>query len=269
MNKSDILLYGFFQYQLLTNTVDKRLWFVDGHLLPYTGRSTVHYSYNTQRRMAVPGQTNLVTCDQSGRIVNFDIQEGKGDFRDYIKGLKKWLDNTKRMPLIVFDREGYGAKFFHDLMVTSIPFATWDKYVNTAELATIKDTEFNQEITFNGKKYGLFEGEKSFSYEIENNNDCNSNSNSNDKKNNGNKQKETFTLRRIYIWNKHSNRRTCGLAWTGDSKVSTADCARAILSRWGASENTFKHLYDRHPFHYHPGFRLTKSRKTKNTYKHK
>ena len=28
------------------------------------------------------------------------------------------------------------------------------------------------------------------------------------------------------------------------------------MSRWGASENTFKHLNDRHPWHYHPGFKL-------------
>ena len=31
------------------------------------------------------------------------------------------------------------------------------------------------------------------------------------------------------------------------------------MSRWGASENTFKHIYDKHPFHYHPGFKTTKS----------
>ena len=251
MNKSDILLYGFFQYQLATGTVDKQMWFVDGHLLPYTGKSKVHYSYNTQRRMPVPGQTNLVTNDQNGRIVDFDIQEGKGDLRDYIKGLKKWLGVVTHMPLIVFDREGYGARFFHELIVAAIPFATWDKYVNTAELAKIDDTRFSEEITFNGKEYALFEGEKSFSYELENGTDTDKND----------KQEVTFTLRRVYIWNKSSNRRTCGLAWTGDSPFSTADCTRALLSRWGASENTFKHLYDRHPFHYHPGFKLTISKK--------
>lgn len=249
MAKSDILLYGFFQYQLATGTVDKQMWFVDGHLLPYTGGSKVHYSYNTQRRMPMPGQTNQVTCDQSGRIVDFEIQEGKGNIRNYIKTLKKWLDVIPDMPLIVFDREGYGAQYFHELMEEAIPFATWDKYVNTAELAKIDEAKFNREITFNDKKYALFEGEKRFSYEIEKRTEKN------------NKQKITFKLRHIYIWNKNSKRRTCGLAWTGDSQFSTADCARAILSRWGASENTFKHLYDRHPFHYHPGFKLTTSKK--------
>jgi hypothetical protein len=41
--------------------------------------------------------------------------------------------------------------------------------------------------------------------------------------------------------------------------MSTQECAQTILSRWGASENTFKHLYDRHPWHYHPGFKLVES----------
>ena len=41
--------------------------------------------------------------------------------------------------------------------------------------------------------------------------------------------------------------------------MSAIDCARAILSRWGASENTFKHLQNRHPLHYHPGFKLVPS----------
>jgi len=41
--------------------------------------------------------------------------------------------------------------------------------------------------------------------------------------------------------------------------LSTQECAEAILSRWGASENTFKHIQERHPFHYHPGFKLVKS----------
>lgn len=43
--------------------------------------------------------------------------------------------------------------------------------------------------------------------------------------------------------------------------MSTEDCARAILQRWGASENTFKHMADRHPMHYRPGFALVESQK--------
>jgi hypothetical protein len=42
-------------------------------------------------------------------------------------------------------------------------------------------------------------------------------------------------------------------------QLSTEEATRAILSRWGASENTFKLLQDRHPWHYHPGFKLVDS----------
>lgn len=62
----------------LSDKVVMWLWFTDGHLLPYTGKRKVHSGYNTQRRMMVPGRTNLVTSDGSGRIVDFEIQEGKG-----------------------------------------------------------------------------------------------------------------------------------------------------------------------------------------------
>jgi hypothetical protein len=125
---------------------------------------------------------------------------------------------------------------------------TWDKYVDTARLAKIDNKLFCEEITVNGKQYNLFEGEKEFSCTIKR-----SDNESDDKC-------HKFNVRRIYIWNRSCNRRTCGLAWTGDLEVDTAECVRAILNRWGASENTFKHLKDRHPFHYHPGFKLKESK---------
>jgi len=71
--------------------------------------------------------------------------------------------------------------------------------------------------------------------------------------------KHCFKLRHLFIWNKSSKRRTCGVAWTSNIEISTVECCRAILSRWGASENTFKHTLERHPLHYHPGFKLIKS----------
>ena len=75
MKKPELLLNDYFRHQIRAGMVGTWLWFIDGHLLPYSGKEKVHYSYNTQRRMPMPGRTNLVTCDISGRIVNFDIQE--------------------------------------------------------------------------------------------------------------------------------------------------------------------------------------------------
>jgi len=241
---SRLLLDEQFRYQIKSGLVGIWLWFTDGHLLPYTGRGSVHFSYHTQRRMPVPGRTSMVTCDSSGRVVDFEIQEGKGDLRGHIAALaRKWAKDVPQQPIMVFDREGYGAGFFWGLIDGKIPFVTWEKYADANKLAAIEDKRFASEFEFNSKKYAVFEGVKSFTYIPEE----------------SKKEEHRFTLRRIYIWNISSKRRASGLAWCEKKQMSTEDCARAILSRWGASENTFKHMKDRHPLHYHPGFKLVES----------
>jgi hypothetical protein len=241
---SHLLLLDYFRYQIRAGLVGIWLWFTDGHLLPYTGKGAVHFSFNTQRRMPVPGQTSLVTCDSRGRIVDFEIQEGKGDLRNHIVALsQKWAEEIPDRAVMVFDREGYGAGFFSALVLEGIPFVTWDKHVDSKELAKLEEEKFTEEFELNGKKYSVFEGKKTFTYTPDD----------------PDRSKHSFILRRIYIWNRTSGRRACGLAWDAQKGMSIVDCAYAILSRWGASENTFKHINNRHPLHYHPGFSLVTS----------
>lgn len=243
LRRSISVCKSFFKQQIVCGLVSAWIWFTDGHLLPYSGKKKVHFAFNTQRKMMMPGQTNMVTCDMSGRIVDFQIQEGKGDLKTYIVDLKKeWEQDLTEIPFMVFDREGYGAPFFKTLIDDDIPFVTWEKHVDTKKLNELDDDDFNESFEMNNKKYSIFEGEKVFTLEE-------------------NGITKTFTLRKIYLWNKTSNRRTCGLAWDAGRPASTLQCAQAILSRWGASENTFKHLYDKHPFHYHPGFKTVDSEK--------
>ena len=78
------MLSHFSLQQIRSGIVGTWQWFVDGHLLPYTGKNKVHQAFNTQRSMMVPGRNNIVACDSSGRVVDFEIQEGKGDIRNYI-----------------------------------------------------------------------------------------------------------------------------------------------------------------------------------------
>jgi len=236
------LLTHFFRSQIRCGIVGIWLWFTDGHHLPYTGKRKLHAGYNTQRRMPEPARTNLVTSDGSGRIVDFEIQEGNGDLRGYIARLaQKWQDDLVYTPVMIFDREGYGAEFFHGLMDQGIPFVTWEKHIDTQKLEALDAGCFVEEFEFNGKVYRVFEGEKAFTHIPENG------------------PSHEFTVRRIYIWNVTSNRRTCALAGISSDQLSTQDCARAILNRWGASENTFKHIVERHPLHYQPGFSFVES----------
>lgn len=249
MRFSKHLCKSFFLHQIRCGLVSDWIWFTDGHLLPYSGNQKVHSGFNTQRSMMMPGQTNMVTCDISGRIVDFEIQEGKGNLKTHIVELKKeWLNELSESPIMVFDREGNGGPFFNILIDNQIPFVTWEKNVDSRKLMELSDDRFHESFEMNGKKYSIFEGNKTFT--LEDNNELEEN-----------KKKKTITLRRIYLWNQSSNRRTCGLAWDAGRPLSTLQCAQAILSRWGASENTFKHIYDRHPFHYHPGFKTVESDK--------
>jgi heme-degrading monooxygenase HmoA len=58
----------------------------------------------------------------------------------------------------------------------------------------------------------------------------------------------------VYVLIKTTNKRTSGLAYTPHDELTTRECAFAILNRWGASENTFKHIQTRHPYNYQPGY---------------
>ena len=245
---SESLMNDLFDDQIDRGLVGARFWFTDGHLLPYTGKQSVHASYNTQRRMPVPGQTNLVTCDERGRIVRFDIQEGKGDLRAAIVRVGQYGKvRTGQAPIQVFDREGHGAEFFSRLLDNNIPFATWEKHADKKRLDAIEEKAFTHRFEFNAKAYRILEEKKPMVHEWTDEN--------------GEQHKHRFELCRIVIWNLSSKRRASGLCWDGDQGNDIETLARAILQRWGASENTFKHLNERHPLHYHPGFGLGESEK--------
>jgi hypothetical protein len=238
------LLSSFFLNQVKAGIVSTWLWFIDGHLLPYTGKAHVHQAFNTQRSMMVPGRNNIVACDSDGKIVDFEIQEGKGDIRAFVIGLgEKWKKEIAPGPVMVFDREAYGAEFFFEMNKAEIDFVTWEKNVDSKKLGDLKEDRFNTEFNFNDKTYRVFEDEKVFEHTREDG------------------EKVPFKIRRIYIWNVSSNRRSCALSNTLFEKMDTRQCAIAILHRWGASENTFKHLGEKHPLNYQPGYSFTESSK--------
>lgn len=247
-NSSSALMSDFFDDQINRGLVGARLWFTDGHLLPYTGKQKVHSSYNTQRRMPEPGQTNLVTCDEQGRIVCFDIQEGKGDLRETILRVGAYGKAlVGQSPIQVFDREGHGAEFFSRLVNAGIPFATWEKNADKKHLDALDESAFTQSFEFNGKAYRVLEESKSMECEWTDDQ--------------GQPQTHRFKLCRIVLWNLASQRRASGLCWDHDNPIDLELFTKAILQRWGASENTFKHLNDRHPLHYRPGFTFSESDK--------
>ena len=250
LRRSKTLLSEFFAHQIRTSLVSTRFWFTDGHLLPYTGQETVHAGWNTQRRMPMPGQTNMVTCDTKGRIVAFDIQEGHGDLRKRILELGRYAQSQSlgTLPIQVFDREGAGAPFFSQLVQDKTPFITWEKNANQEQLITLQEADFTDSITVNNTPYKLLEQTKTYTYKPETVADAQA-------------TEHRFELRRVVMQNMRTNHRISVLCWDAALQLSLQDIALGMLSRWGKSENTFKHIQVRHPYHYHPGFCVSESKK--------
>jgi hypothetical protein len=274
--RGTVLLKEFFAQQIRFGIVGLRLWFTDGHLLPYSGQDKVHAAWNTQRNMPVPGQTNLVTCDESGRVICFDIQEGHGDLRGRILKLGDYAREQglgALPPLHVFDREGDGLPFFSALVRSSTPFVTWEKNARQDQLMALAEGDFSAVVQINGTQYRLFEQVRVCRYKpsVESalmpSQPQSSESESQappqpSQPSESEPQSEhRFELRRVVLWDQGTNRRISVLCWDGPLKLSAPEVASAMLMRWGASENTFKHIQARHPYHYHPGFGLTQSDK--------
>ena len=240
------LLKDYFRFQIMNGIVNLWLWFTDGHRLGYTGKQKLHQTYNTQRQMPEPGRTNMVSCDLRGNIADFEIEEGKGDMKTFILNTdEKWAKEIKDKTVKVFDREGDGKKFFSEMVRKKIPFVTWEKHSDTKKLNDFPAEKFSSTLKVGGKEYAFFEDTKDYTYKPEEETEDN--------------PEHNFTLRRIYLWNKSTGKRTSGLAYDPYNKLTLEDCVFAILNRWGASENTFKHIQSRHPYNYQPGFQFTES----------
>ena len=238
------LMNAFLRWQIACSQVSSRFWFTDGHVLPYSGREKMHKIFNTKKRETEPGCINFVSCDISGKVVDFQIKEGGSGLHEHLINLHdKWevLFEPENYPVHVFDREGDGHDFFYELIRRDCPFVTWEKNADHNKLYRIPETEFVHRTTVNSREYQFFEMTKIF------------------KPKPADKHRHTFELRRFYIINTKTKKRTSALAFAGKTTLSQQDCIYAILNRWGASENTFKHAGSRQPTSYRPGFKLLKS----------
>lgn len=234
LKKSPALRKHFFAYQMRKGLVSLWHLFIDGHFIPYTGKEKVHKNFHTQRAMMEPGQNEIFIHDIQGRIVYFDLQEGKGDMLEVIKEQSKtvapYIGGIP--PLFVADKEIWGVDKF--LSLQDCRFITWEKNTNVKETNSIDPGLFSVPFEFNDTVYQVYETSKEYK----------------------NIKGGMIKLRRIIIWNKKTGKRTVTVS--SDDYEDTHALARAMLNRWGKSENSFKHMGNRTKMHYNPVIEISR-----------
>jgi hypothetical protein len=229
LKASKSLIEGFFRHQAINGLVALYWLYIDGHFIPYYGKERVHEGYYTQRDQMMPGQTEMFVHDCHGQIVYFDLQEGKGDIKEMMRTMSvkfsAYLGGS--YPLVIADRECWGVEHF--LSMKGYRFLTWEKFSKAEELASISEEAFGPVFHVNGKQYRVYEDKKIYTDE----------------------KKNRIELRRIVIWNKKTDRRSACVVQDEDNEDAIT-IARAMLGRWGCSENSFKHMGDRCNMHYNP-----------------
>lgn len=224
----------YFKTQISKGLVSLWYLFIDGHFIGYTGKEKVHKNYHTQSREMHPGQNEIFIHDMSGCIVYFEIQEGKGDMLKVILEKSKEYSSVMNNipPLFVVDRELWGVEKF--LKLSACRFITWEKHTDSKGVYSIEDKLFNLYLQVNGTNYQVYETKKTYK----------------------NIQGQSIELRRIIIWNTKTNIRSACV--TNDIYEDTLTLARAMLNRWGKSENSFKHMGNRTNMQYNPVLDVTR-----------
>ncbi|KXB09348.1 hypothetical protein AKJ60_00415 [candidate division MSBL1 archaeon SCGC-AAA385M11] len=123
--------------------IDKEVFFIDGHFLPYYGLHVIAKGYYTVRRMAIKGNELYAVTDLNGRPLFFLTESCEIDFRPMIfRSAEMLIDFGISRPVLVFDRGGYGVHFFKELDGIA-DFVTWSKYSNEDQFNKMPEENFS------------------------------------------------------------------------------------------------------------------------------
>lgn len=239
-NLSNILIDNFAKVLLQQNFIDPEVFFIDGHFLPYYGLNIIAKGYYTVRRLAMRGNELYAITDIQGKPLFFMTESNDVDFRPIISSCaKKLIEYGVNRPILVFDRGGYGIRFFDEISQIA-DFVTWAKYVSDASLKQIPDESFTAGIWWQDKKYLVAEKIRTVSESPQT------------AKKAGHLNPVSIELRMVVLKNVESGRRI-GI-FTNNRQKPLYDIAFYMLNRWGKSENVFKEMMSRFNLDYHPGY---------------
>ncbi len=119
---------------LKLDIVQLGILYLDGHFIPYYGKSQIAKGYFTTRRLAQKGNHHYFANDCKGRPIFFRLTSAAVKFTDIIPDMVKdalelMAETGTQSPLIVvFDRGGYDSKLFKKLDQMGVLYITWRKW---------------------------------------------------------------------------------------------------------------------------------------------
>jgi hypothetical protein len=234
------LIDGFARHLLKLGQIDREVFFIDGHFLPYYGLHVIAKGYYTVRRLAMKGNELYAVTDLQGKPLFFITEPNDIDFRPIISRCADMLKGYGiERPVLVFDRGGYGIHFFQELSAIA-DFVTWSKYVGDKVLDEVPEEAFTVGIGFAGGRYLVAEQPHTARESLQT------------AQKEGRSTPASMELRLVVLQDLATGKRL-GI-YTNNSTRPAYDIAFYMLHRWGDSENFYKEMMARFNLNYHPGY---------------
>ncbi len=240
LHKSDNLIDQFARLLLKHERIDREVFFIDGHFLPYYGLKAIAKGYFTVRRQAMKGNELYMITDLQGRPLFFINESNEIDFRPIISRSAAMLkDFGIERPILVFDRGGYGVHFFSELDHDA-DFVTWTKHLNKRSLINIPHSRFTVGVLCGENRFLVCEEQHTVRESPQN------------AKKNGRDKPVSMDLRLVVLHDVMTGKRM-GI-YTNNKDKPVHDIAWYMLQRWGKSENVYKEFMACFNLDYHPGY---------------
>jgi len=240
LHLSGKLIDSFARCLLDQERIDREVFFIDGHFLPYYGLNVIAKGYFTVRRLAMKGNELYAITDLQGRPLFFITESNEVDFRPIIaRSAEMLVDFGIDRPVLVFDRGGYGIHFFKELQQTA-DFVTWAKHVSQKSLKSIPNDSFSVGVFCGDNRFMVAEEKRTVSESMQT------------ALNDGRTTPSSLELRLVVLKDVDTGKRLG--VYTNNMTKPAHDIAYYMLQRWGKSENVYKDFMATFNLNYHPGY---------------
>lgn len=234
------LIDSFARRLLDQDRIDREVFFIDGHFLPYYGLNVIAKGYFTVRRLAMKGNELYAVTDLQGRPLFFITESNEIDFRPIIaRSAAKLVELGIDRPILVFDRGGYGVHFFKELNQTA-DFVTWAKHLSEKVLTGIPEHAFSTGVFCGDNRFLVAEDKRTVTESIQT------------AMNDGRNTPSSIEVRLVVLKDADTGKRLG--VYTNNTTKPAHDIAFYMLQRWGKSENVYKDLMATFNLNYHPGY---------------